>query len=359
MTAEIYGYDIEDMYHVDPVALVHPDDRPMVEAYRHKRLNGEEIPSKYEVRGLKKDGGSIWLRRMINVVDYNGRPAILGNVLDITPLKETKAALTHQTEELERSNRELEKFAFVASHDLSEPLRKILFFSDRLQQKSSGSLDGQMRDYIRRMRDVAMRMQTMINSLLTYSRITDRGRTFSHVNLGDAVAVALSNLEITIRETGADITVEKLPVINANRSLIIQLFQNLIGNSLKFHQKDTSPRIRIHGEITGESITGIGEESHAFCGIYVEDEGIGFDMVYIERIFRLFERLHGRDAYEGSGMGLGICRKIVECHGGDITAESEPGKGATFIVSLPIKGPPQASNLPFLIYIYFRLNIHF
>jgi len=334
--ADIFGYSIEEMYGLDPSIVIHPQDRDLAETYRTKRLKGEDIPREYEIRGLKKDGKSIWLRRMISVIDYNGQPAILGNVLDITSSKENEDALRYQTRELKRSNQDLEKFAFVASHDLREPLRKILFFSDTLQHKFSESQDEETRDYLRRMQEGAGRMQTMIDSLLDYSRISSQEQKFSQVDLKKVVFEALSNLELTIRETGAEITVENLPSINADRFQMIQLFQNLIGNSLKFRREGTVPRIRIHDEIISSSLAGKKEGPQPFCRIYVEDNGIGFDMAYLDRIFNLFERLHSRRTYAGVGMGLGICRRIVERHGGEITAESEPGKGATFIVSLPI-----------------------
>ena len=338
--AEIFGYSIEEMHDLDPSNVIHPRDRDLAETYRAKRLKGEDIPREYEIRGRRKDGESIWLKRLMNVIDYNGRPAILGNVLDITSSKETEKALRHQSEELRRSNEDLEKFAFVASHDLREPLRKILFFSDSLQHKMSGTLDQETRDYFERIQKSAQRMRAMIDSLLAYSRTSSRTQNFSQIDLKKVLEEVLSILEVTTREIGAEITLENLPRINADRSQMIQLFQNLIENSLKFRRDGTTPQIRVHGEIITRSQEGVNSEgTQEFCRIKIEDNGIGFDMAYLDRIFNLFERLHGRHAYDGVGMGLGICRRIVERHGGDLTAESEPGHGATFIISLPINGP--------------------
>jgi len=338
--AGIFGYSEQEVNGMTPDLLTHPDDRATVATYHEKRMNGEEAPREYEVRGLRRDGRVIWLRRMVSVIEYGGRPSMLGNVLDVTHLKETESALREQTAELKRSNEELERFAFLASHDLNEPLRKIQSFGNMIGKRLNDSIDEKGRDYLVRMQNAAARMQTMINALLAYSRTTSRARPFTRVNLHDAVSEALSNLEVNIQETGADILCGDLPVIEADREQMIQLFQNLIGNALKFRHKDRAPRVRIHGEGAHESSRPGEERREAFCRIYVEDEGIGFDMKYLDRIFHIFERLHGGGTYEGSGIGLGICRKIVERHHGEITARSEPGKGATFIVTLPVGGTP-------------------
>lgn len=242
---------------------------------------------------------------------------------------ELELRIAERTVELEKRNQELQDFAFVASHDLQEPLRKIRTFGEMLGKKFMPSLGAEGRDYIQRMQRAAMRMQSLLESLLSYSRVTTKAQPFTATDLRKSVQGALANLEILIREKHAVVQVDSLPTVEADRSQMIQLFQNLVGNALKFQEGDEGPRVRI---FTGKSTNPSMHE------IYIEDNGIGFDQRYVDKIFLPFQRLHGRSAsYEGVGMGLAICKKIVERHGGEIQAKSEPGKGSTFIVTLPAK----------------------
>lgn len=246
---------------------------------------------------------------------------------------------TRQRQELARSNAELQQFASIASHDLQEPLRKIQAFGDRLKTKCNEALTEQGRDYLERMQNAAGRMQTLIDDLLMLSRITTKAQPFVPVDLAQVIQEVLSDLEVRIDETKGQVKVASLPTIEADSLQMRQLLQNLIGNALKFHPKTEPPKVRIYSQLlndeeqppTGNSIT----PTH--CQIVVEDNGIGFDEKYLDRIFNVFQRLQGRSEYEGTGMGLAICRKIAERHGGSLTAESTPGQGATFIVTLPIK----------------------
>ena len=246
---------------------------------------------------------------------------------------------TRQSQELARSNAELQQFASIASHDLQEPLRKIQAFGDRLKTKCNEALTEQGRDYLDRMQNAAGRMQTLIDDLLMLSRITTKAQPFVPVDLAQVIQEVLSDLEVRIDETKGQVEVGRLPTIEADSLQMRQLLQNLIGNALKFHPKTEPPKVRIFSQLlndeeqqpTGNSIT----PTH--CQIVVEDNGIGFDEKYLDRIFNVFQRLQGRSEYEGTGMGLAICRKIAERHGGSLTAESTPGQGATFIVTLPIK----------------------
>ncbi|MEA5599437.1 PAS domain-containing protein [Rivularia sp. UHCC 0363] len=240
---------------------------------------------------------------------------------------------TRQREELTRSNEELQQFAFIASHDLQEPLRKITAFGDRLKATCENSLTDKGYDYLQRMQNAAERMQALIEDLLTLSRITTRAKPFVEVNLAQVTQEVLSDLEIRIAQTGAQIEVGNLPTIEADPLQMRQLLQNLIGNALKFHRKAEPPLIKIYSKtLTNKQL------SPDYYQIVVEDNGIGFDEKYLDRIFNVFQRLHGRTEYEGTGIGLAICRKIVERHQGTITATSEPGKGASFIVKLKVKG---------------------
>lgn len=235
-------------------------------------------------------------------------------------------ALKTYAAELERSNRELEDFAYLASHDLQEPLRKIQAFSHRLKLKYAGSLDERGQDYLQRMEEAALRMQTLIQDLLTYSRVTTKAQPFRQVDLTLVLQDVLSDLEMRI-EKGGRIEVGHLPTIKADRTQMRQLFQNLISNALKFHHDNRACAIKVYAQDS--------PNQPGFCQLFVEDNGIGFDEKYLDRIFGMFQRLHGRKEYEGTGVGLAICRKIVERHGGTITARSKPEQGATFIITLP------------------------
>ena len=241
--------------------------------------------------------------------------------------------------ELERSNTELEQFAYVASHDLQEPLRKIQAFGDRLQSKCADSLDERGTEYLKRMLNAATRMRELINGLLSYSRVTTRAKPFSPTDLNSVVKGVISDMEITISRTDARIQKDDLPVVYADELQMRRLFQNLIGNAMKFKREDVAPVVKIYSEIIDDS----NSEEYGMCRISVEDNGIGFEEKYVERIFEVFQRLHGRNKYYGSGIGLAICRKIVNRHGGTITAESEPGRGAKFMFTLPLAGE-QAGN---------------
>jgi light-regulated signal transduction histidine kinase (bacteriophytochrome) len=228
--------------------------------------------------------------------------------------------------DLERSNRELQNFAYVASHDLQEPLRKIQLFSNRLQTRHYDLFDEQAMDYLKRMLNAATRMQAMVQDLLEYSRLTTHAQPFAPVDLNQVASEVLSDLEVRIEESGGQVAVGLLPTIEADATQMSQLLQNLINNALKYYRPEEPPVVRVRAKVKDN-----------VCRLTVEDNGIGFDEKNLNRIFRVFERLHGRGKYEGSGIGLAICRKIVNRHGGEITATSTPGKGATFIVTLPVK----------------------
>lgn len=246
---------------------------------------------------------------------------------------------TRQRLELARSNAELQEFAYVASHDLQEPLRKIQAFGDRLQVKYSEVLTEQGRDYLQRMQSAAERMQSLINDLLTLSRITTRAQPFVTTNLGQVVQEVLSDLEVRIQQADGRIEVGELPILEADPIQMRQLLQNLIGNALKFYREGEPPVIKIYSrQLTDwEQRPTQGINKMERCQILIEDSGIGFDEKYLDRIFNAFQRLHGRSEYEGTGMGLAICRKIVERHDGNITAQSLPERGATFIITLPLQ----------------------
>jgi light-regulated signal transduction histidine kinase (bacteriophytochrome) len=240
-----------------------------------------------------------------------------------------RAEIQTQTlnQELARSNRELQDFAYVASHDLQEPLRKIQAFGDRLKTKYGPALTDEGRDYLDRMQKSAHRMHTLINDLLAYSRVATKGQPFTPVDLNQVARDVLSDLEVRAQQSGGQVEMGELPVIEADPLQMRQLLQNLIGNALKFYRPEQAPVVRVTAETVDDG----------FCQIAVADNGIGFDEKYLDRIFTPFQRLHGRNEYEGTGMGLAVCRRIAERHGGAITAQSIPGQGTTFLVTLPLK----------------------
>lgn len=242
---------------------------------------------------------------------------------------------TRQRQELARSNQELQEFAFIASHDLQEPLRKIITFGDRLKTTCENDLSASGRDYLERMQNAALRMQTLIKDLLTLSRVTTRAQPFVAVNLTQIAQEVLSDLEVSIQQTNGRVEIGDLPTLKADPLQMRQLLQNLIGNALKFHQPQTPPVVKVYSQILPSQSDQVSVISE-ICQITVEDNGIGFAQKYVDRIFNVFQRLHGRQEYQGTGVGLAICRKIAERHHGMITVESNPGQGAKFMVTLPI-----------------------
>lgn len=239
---------------------------------------------------------------------------------------ERTADLERVNDELRRSNRALEEFAYVASHDLREPLRKIAVFSEMLRDEALDHLTEHESSILQRMFSAAKRMDTLVQGLLEYARISTEGREFDEVNLDEVVDSILVDLELFIQRTGADIERENLPLVRADALQMRQLFQNLISNSLKFRRNDELPRIRVRAQP-------FSDEGHE---IQVEDNGIGFSAEYAESIFDPFYRLNPRERFEGTGIGLAICKKIVERHGGSIRAEPRNGHGARFIINLPV-----------------------
>lgn len=256
---------------------------------------------------------------------------------DIADRKQADEALQSLAARLERSNQELQNFAFVASHDLKEPLRTIQNFGGLLRSRYSHVLDQQGQDYIDRMQRASKRMQVLIDDLLTLSRITTQAKPFILVDLNHIVATVLSTLELRIRETKAQIQVSDLPTLQADPEQMHQLIQNLISNALKYHGQKP-PLIKIYSHSSTSLAAPISQSTQlsSVCQLFIEDQGIGFDEKYLDRIFKAFERLHGCNKYEGTGIGLAICRKIVERHHGNITATSKPGYGSTFIITLPL-----------------------
>lgn len=318
---ELLGRDIKTLFEGDPLDCLQFDE--ILERSSFKNIEKRIRTGSGRYLTLLISGSLVVKGEEVQSIVFIGK--------DITDLKRAEEKLKQYNEELLRKNKELQDFAYIASHDLQEPLRKIITFAERLVKKYKDVLDEEGQDYIERMTSAAKRMKQLITGLLIYSRVTTKAQPFMEVDLNEIIKGVIDDLEITIKEVNGRINVEKLPVIEADSLQMRQLFQNLIGNALKFYREGISPVIHIKSRII------IDDKHDGLCEITVQDNGIGFDPQYSERIFGVFERLHGRSEDEGTGIGLAICKKIVERHGGTIKAESKEGEGARFIISLPVR----------------------
>jgi PAS domain S-box-containing protein len=287
--------------------------------------------SEEEGRRVRKDGSVFWASVIVTSLrSPEGRLRGFAKITrDITKRRQVDLAMSSFTARLQRSNEELQEFAMIASHDLQEPLRKIQMFGDRLKQECAESLGPTGQDYINRMQSAAARGQSLIEGLLAYSRVTTKGQAPVLVDLHAIATEVAADLEARIAQVGGTIDIGSLPAIEADPLQMRQLIQNLLGNALKFHRPGVPPTV----SISATSL--VGKDARAGWQIAVTDNGIGFDEKYLDRIFKLFQRLHERGTYEGAGMGLAISRKIAERHHGTITARSTPGQGTTMLVTLP------------------------
>ncbi len=309
--------------------VIHPEDREAFEADLAKAMQpGHLFHTTCRIR-RHSDGGLRW-------IEFSGRFnrdaagtafMLTGVIGDITERKQYEEKLQENAARLEQLNHGLLDFAYIASHDLQEPLRKITAFGERLIARASPKLDDEEKDYLARMGSAASRMQAMIENLLVYSRVTTQTSSVAHVDLCQVLADVLSDLEIRIEQSHGRVEVGELPVIEADPLQMRQLFQNLIANALKFHQPDVAPIVKVRSKVAPANMV----------EIRVEDNGIGFDMELAQKLFQPFQRLVGRSEYEGTGIGLAICQKIVERHKGSLTVQSAPRQGSTFIVTLPVK----------------------
>ncbi len=328
---QFFGISLELLEKGQWQPRVHPEDE---QAYRESFYSSarERKPFSAEARLERADGKWRWVASHAEPrFSLEGR--FLGHVgtsQDITDNKKALEALAEYSQRLEQSNRELEDFAFIASHDLQEPLRKVTSFGQRLKEKSNSAFDENSADYLDRMLNAATRMSEMLKALLEYSRVTTKARPFTQVSLAEAANGVLADLEVLIERSQGMVELGDLPEIEAEPVQMRQLFQNLIGNALKFHEPGRPPLVKI----TSRNIQ---FQQKPAVEIRVEDNGIGFDPKYSEAIFQPFRRLNGMREYEGHGMGLAICNKIVQKHGGTIQAQSSPGQGSTFTIILPFQ----------------------
>ena len=292
---------------------------------------GSMLGKRLELTMLRSDGEEFVAQIAIQPVSLKGEPVFSVFLQDITKRKEHEVLLAQQTKELARSNTELAQFAYVASHDLQEPLRAVHSHCQLLRKKLEDKLDESTRTCLTFAVDGAERMQRLINDMLNYSRVGTRGKPFESVDINEIVNETLANLAVAIEESGAKVQVEKLPTVVADRRQMPQLFQNLIGNAIKY-RGEKAPEIHV----SANQLNGEWEFS-------VRDNGIGIAPEYFDRVFIIFKRLHTRDEYSGTGIGLAICKKIVERHGGRIWVESETNQGSDFRFTLPLRSADMQS----------------
>jgi len=316
------------------IKAVHPEDRARVQQAWNEAVQ-EKTKYETEYRIKDKNGNYHWFKvHGIPVFKQKGEiNGWIGACFDITEQIQREELLENYAARLEQSNRDLQEFAYIASHDLQEPARKILAFGDRLQSKYKDVLDERALDYLERMMRASQRMQNLINSLLAFSRVETQIKPFVLIDLTETIKEVIEDLELMIERTQAKISFEQLPAVEADKNQMYQLFENLIKNAIKFQKAEPTPVIKIYQtdkSVRPEKVT-----------IVVEDNGIGIDQQYEDRIFKPFQRLHTREEYEGSGMGLAICRRIIERHRGRIYFKSQPEKGTKFFVELPVKQKKQ------------------
>ena len=335
---DMLGYQLDELVGMTYQQLTPPRWAAMEADIVAEQLLSRGYTDEYEKEYIRK-GGSVFpvAVRAILVRDETGAPVrIMGIVRDITEQKQAKEALERHARDLARSNEELEQFAYVASHDLQEPLRKIRAFGALLADEKRESLDDEGQQYIDFMTDAAARMQTLVSDLLALSRVTTAAHPFEDLSLAEVFDTVLSDLSVALQEADGQVDVAATPTIEADRTQMEQLFRNLIGNALKFRRPGVPPQVTVEVAAEAQPIDAVPGPAHA---IVVTDNGIGFESSQGSKLFQPFKRLHARHQYEGAGIGLAICEKIVLRHHGRITASGTPGAGATFTVTLPRRQP--------------------
>jgi PAS domain S-box-containing protein len=324
--ASITGYSPDELGGMDldaAIEAVHPEDRAFVQAVL-------ETPGSWsgeaEYRFRCRDGAYRWISEHFTVeAGDDGRPQfVTGVVRDVTPRRENEEALREYAENLQRSNEDLERFAYVSSHDLQEPLRSIVSFSQLLERRYRGRLDSDADEYIEFIVEGGTRMQTLIQDLLAYSRVNTTRQQFSPTDTADVLASVERSLDLQLREARATLTHDPMPVVIADPLQLEQVFAHLVSNAIKFRRPEVP--LRIHVGVRWED---------GICEFSVRDNGIGIETEYFGRIFVIFQRLHTKDAYPGTGIGLAIVKRIIDRHGGRIWVESSPGEGSTFVFTLP------------------------
>jgi PAS domain S-box-containing protein len=321
---ELLGQPVEVLV-PETLRQAHISHRHGYEANPHTRPMGIGL----ELFGRHKDGTMFPVEISLSPLHTESESLIISIIRDITARKRAEEQLRATAADLERSNRELEQFAYVASHDLQEPLRMVASYTQLLARRYQGRLDQDADEFIGFAVDGALRMQELINDLLMYSRVGSRALELQQVDANGVVDRVVGDLAGAIEDSGATVTRDDLPIVRADSMQLQQLFQNLIANGIKFRRADEPPRVHVSAQRAG-----------AGWSFAVSDNGIGIEPQYLDRIFALFQRLHSRAEYPGTGIGLAICKKIVERHGGTMAVHSEPGLGTTFEFTLPGRPSP-------------------
>ena len=312
--------------------------------YIYKPINPDLLRAKVSVfiDLYKKNHQLIAQEQRLVAINKNLENEVLERKMSEEKIKDLNRQLLENISRLETANQELDRFAFMASHDLQEPMRKIRLFSDRLHHKYKEVLDAEALMFINRIQSAGIRMENLIKDILTFSKISVEKDPFIETDLNRIIREVLDEMNDEVTEKDADVNVQELPHIMANPGLMRPLFFNLLSNSLKYSKKDVPPKINIRYEMANETISR--NKQKQYCRIFIEDNGIGFDQIYAEQIFGMFKRLHRHAEFEGTGIGLALCKKIVEEHEGYITALSKVDEGSTFIVSLPCKNGKHSKN---------------
>ena len=327
--AYILGYEEDELIGRPSLGFVLAEDRDTVRENAVRMLKAG-CSLGYEFRIVTKQAKIKWVMETVAPVHYQRKRATLGSLVDVTERKQVEERLNQITAEMQRSNTELEQFAYVISHDLQEPLRMVSSYTQLLAKRYSNKLDSDADEFIAYAVDGAKRMQTLLHGLLDYSRVGTRGKPFSLVNCEHVVEQAVANLKIAIEESGASVSYDVLPTVMGDEGQLVQLFQNLIGNAIKFRREEP-PKVHIWAGRRDSVVT-----------FSVNDNGIGINPQHSQSIFEIFRRLHTREEYPGTGMGLAICKKIAERHGGHISVQSQPGQGSTFHFSVDMAGGESA-----------------
>lgn len=321
-------------------SFVHPEDRKMLrDICLGAKNNRSSFKANYRIIRPNGDVRYVATTARLRHDEAGNGYAYLGNTQDVTQLKEAQRLLEEKINELNISNKDLEQFAYVASHDLQEPLRKIRAFGERLKTGFEHQITAEGQDYINRMQNAAERMQTLIDDLLAFSKVSREAKEFHPINLAQLLQKVIHDLDYTIESTNAQLVITVSETVDGIAAQLAQVFQNIISNSLKFVKPNVQPVIHISSQtMLGSAIPASGlTPSLNYCVIKITDNGIGFDESYAGKIFDLFQRLHARTEYKGTGIGLAICKKIIENHAGQIFAKSKEGEGASFFIVLPLK----------------------
>ena len=331
--SNILGCDRNNLINTGMSSFVSPTSQELLFLHYRRLAEGQKSPA-YVLKVRRKDGTEVQVQFESNIVKERPENGFRSILTDVTPLKKAEEALKQanydlaqivqaRIRDLQKSNSDLQQFAYVASHDLQEPLRMVISFLTLLERRHQDDLDPKTQEILHFAVDGGRRMRALIDDLLAYSRIDSMDRTFNSVDMNDVTARTLSGLALAIEDNKADIVVEQMPIISGDETQMVQVMQNLIGNALKFHGPE---RPMIHVSVKEN------EDGWTFS---VRDNGIGLNVEFADKIFLMFQRLHTYDVFQGTGVGLAIAKKIVERHGGRIWVESEEGKGATFFFTIP------------------------